>query len=255
MLLTAATIGKPLATAIGKKFGATVIERWTRHRAEAFFNGFVETLGTELTNGVQTEEVDKRLTAILADEKNSEVLFDSYRRVCFTKSKRLGPRIIGLLTGQVVNEGRMAHLGEEQVFAAAELLSDGEFIEFMKTYHEYRMKAEGTTSRKNEVRMLHDSIIIRWNEASWKLGGFPREVELGSLPWLEALGCWAVGLAKCGLLEYRIQQEPETVRGPKGENMVVKTTTTVTFDSSCKQLYDLLSRSLGPETRHQDAPA
>src|SRR5258708_35858215 len=98
----------------------------------------------------ETEDVDERLTAILEDEAKSEVLFEAYRRVCLSTSKRLGPRIVGLLTGRLVLEGRMADDTEERIFAAAESLSDAELIEFMKSYYEHRRKAEGVTNSLSE---------------------------------------------------------------------------------------------------------
>ncbi|MFM9709894.1 hypothetical protein, partial [Streptomyces galilaeus] len=78
-------------------FGKSVIEKWTRYRAERFFEAFVETIGIELVDGVETPETDRQLAEILADDFKTETLYDAYRRVCFSKSKTIGPRIIGLL--------------------------------------------------------------------------------------------------------------------------------------------------------------
>ncbi len=136
MSLTVATsvVGKSVATTVAKKFGGAVIERGTRYRAERFFEGFVETIGVESLSDVESDELDRRWATILADETKSEILFDAYRRVCFSKSKTLGPRIVGLLPVQLVHEGRMADYTEERVFEAAEILSDGNFMEFMKSF-------------------------------------------------------------------------------------------------------------------------
>lgn len=256
MSLTAATtvIGKAVANAVVKKFGGAVVERWTRYRADRFFEGLVETVGVEFSTGIETDEVDKRLTAILADDTKSEVLFDAYRRVCFSKSKMLGPRIIGLLTGQLVHEGRMADYTEERVFEAAELLSDAEFVEFRKGYQQHRKKAEGITDLKAEHCMLGDSVMVRWSQDSSDLSGFGgHEIDIGSFPWQDALGRWAVGLKQCGLMEDRIQQAsrhipPSQEEEGFGEQTVMATTTTITFGPGCARLYDLLSRSLGPES-------
>ena len=253
MSLTVATsvIGKSVAKTVVKKFGGAVVERWTRYRADRFFEGFVETVGIEFSTGVETDEVDRRLTAILADDTKSEVLFDAYRRVCFSKSKTLGPRIIGLLTGQLVHEGRMADYTEERVFEAAELLSDGEFIEFMKGYQEHRKKAEGITDLKAEHCMLGDSVIVRWSEESSDSSSrFGSELDIGPFPWEEALGRWAVTLKATGLLEERVRQRSQQHSRPHEDEQVTSTsvTTTITFCSGCARLYELLSRSLGPET-------
>ena len=218
LALVASALGKTVATAVAKKFGGKVVERWTRYRAEQFFEGFVETIGVEISSGLQSDEVDEQLDAILADDTKTEVLFDSYRRVCFSKSKKLGPRIIGILTGQLVHEGRMADSSDERIFAAAELLSDGEFIDFMKGYYKHRKQAEGLTDLKGEYCMLGESVLVQWSRQASDLRGFIEgEVDIGSFPWEDALGRWAVVLHQCGLLEDRIQQT------------TMATTTTITF--------------------------
>lgn len=250
MTAAIAVIGKSVATSFAKKFGEKVIERWTRYRADRFFEGFVDAVGSEFSTGVQSEEVDRRLAAILSDETKSEVLFDAYRRVCFAKSKKLGPRIIGLLTGQLVHEGRMANYAEERVFEAAESLSDGDFIEFMKSYEEHRKKAKGVTDLKAEHCMLGDSVIVRWSEDSLDPNSLTgHKFDIGPFPWEEALGRWATRLEQCGLMEARIQQADRSPGSSRGVAIRALTvTTTITFCPGCALLNVLLGRSFGPET-------
>src|SRR5258708_1534741 len=100
LIVPGTAIGKALAKTLAKQFRGAVIERWTRYRAENFFEGFVESVGLEIHEGAENPDVDQKLSAMLGDDTKSEVLFDAYRRVCFSTSKKLGPRIIGLLTGQ-----------------------------------------------------------------------------------------------------------------------------------------------------------
>lgn len=258
--LVISAIGKTVATSIAKKFGGSVIERWTRCRAESFFQGFAETVAIELITGVQTDDLDKQLASILADDTNSEVLFDSYRRVCFSKSKTLGPRIIGLLTGQLVHENRMADSNEERIFETAELLSDGDFIEFMKSYQEYRMKAKGISDLNAEHSMLGDSIIIRWSSESTDSSSFMskygQDLDIGPFPWEEALGRWAVKLKATGLMEERVRQclrQSSSWPSEEGKTTTTSVTTTITFCSGCAKLHDLLMRSLGPDIGHQSS--
>ena len=241
-------IGKSVATTITKKFGGVVIERWTRHRAERFFEGFVEVIGNEFTTGKETEKLDKRLDEILSDDAKSEVLFDAYRRVCFSKSKTLGPRIVGLLTGYLVLEGRMANEDEESVFEAAELLSDGEFVEFMKSYQKYRNKAKGITDSEAECYMLGGSVIIHWSEESADTsipsGG---KVDISPFPWEEALGRWAVKLNAVGLVEVKVEQvTTQNYQLPSDDQSIsTNINTMVIFSPACCELYDLLFRCFG----------
>lgn len=210
-ILVTSSLAKSAASNLSKKFGKAVVERWTRYRAECFFEGFAAALDEETVVGTQTEKVDGLLDRILEDDTKSEALFDAYRRVCFSKSKTLGPRIIGLLTGRLVRAGRMADSSEESIFAAAELLSDGEFIEFMKSYHDYRTKAKGDKGPNAEQRMLGESVIIRWSQESSKSGRFgTSELDIGPMDWEQSLGIWAGKLKQCGLLMDRVQQSHET---------------------------------------------
>ena len=223
LAVATSVIGKSVATTVAKKFGGAVVERWTRHRAERFFEGFVETIGIESSTGIQTEEVDRRLAAILADDNKSEALFDAYRRVCFSKSKTLGPRVIGLLTGQLVHDGRMADYMEESVFEAAESLSDGDFIEFMKSYEEHRKKAEGITDANAEHHMLGDSVIVRWSdESSDTSSPFGGELDISPFPWEDALGRWAAKLKATGLLEERVRQTSQQRSQPFEDDQIIK---------------------------------
>ena len=233
MPLTTSAISKAtefLTSIITDKFRGLVIERWTRYRAEQFFQSFVTALGSEFKSGIQTDELDRRLTKILADDTKSEVLFDAYRRVCFSTSKTIGPRIIGLLTGELILEGRMANSVEENIFAAAEILSDGEFIEFMKGYQEHRKKAEGITDSKAKHHMSGESVFVRWLEESSD-GSSPSgsEFDIDSFPWEEALGRWAVKLKQSGLLEDRIQQRFQNQAMSHGADLTFSTNVVTTI--------------------------
>lgn len=86
---------------LGSSFRTHVIDRWTRRRAEEFFEQFCKEVSSQ--NGAPTpSELDEELTKLLEDEACSEVLFDAYRRVALSKSKILGPRIIAILTAEIV---------------------------------------------------------------------------------------------------------------------------------------------------------
>jgi hypothetical protein len=238
-----ATVGKYLVQATAKRFGTAVVERWTRYRAEQFFEGFVETCGIDMAS--ETDRSETVLDEILADEKKTEALFDAYRKVCFTQSKDLGPRIIGLLTGKLVHEGRVATYDEECVFSAAERLSDGEFLEFMKEYHEHRTKAQGVSDKSVEHHMIGETVCVRWCEQ--KDSDFMESsYEIGPFPWDEAFGRWATNLHQCGLMSAQIQQRVKKhgVRKLDGQTSSTAVVTTVSFARGCVLLYSILARGL-----------
>jgi hypothetical protein len=237
-------IAKPTATTLAKKFGGTVVERWARHRAECFFEGFVQTIAGESSTGIETEELDKRLAAVLSDNTKNEVLFDAYRRVCLSKSKTLGPRIIGLLTGQLVAEERVADKMEERIFEAAESMSDGDFMEFMKGYRNLGDHLPQATDSSRAIR-------VPWSEEE---ADSTRDLNISPFNWEEALGRWAVKLNAIGLLDVDVRQQTIAANSFDPDPGLVRTNikTTVIASGGCADLYDLLFRCLGPSAATSD---
>ena len=126
-----------LMEALGQRFQTEVIQRWTKPRAQNFFEAFCQEVLKE--SSVQNNgNADVLLDMILEDDVRSEVLFDSYRRVCMARSRDMGPRIIGLLTAQVIANGAKATNSEEQIFMAAEQLTDDELLAFVDFYKKHR---------------------------------------------------------------------------------------------------------------------
>ncbi len=247
------TIAKKLGTIVARKFGAKVVERWTRYRAKKFFEGFVESLSEELDSGIESVNADKELEKILDDEVKSEVLFDAYRTVCFSKSKTLGPKIVGILTGYLVAEGRMADGFEEDVFRAAESLSDGDFIELLKEFRRRAKDADACKDKKKDAHWDGDAIIVPWNEevrdSAWPHSR-ESEIEVSPLNFDEVFGSWGGNVARLGLLTSRVTHREEEYR-EDGERHIDQDgvlsihSVTLIFEAPCRQLCDLLERSLG----------
>jgi hypothetical protein len=165
------SIAKQAGSFIARKFGTKVVERWTRYRAENFFEGFVEALASEMQTGIESQNADAVLERILEDETKSEVLFDAYRSVCFSKSKSLGPKIVGLLTGYLVAQGRMANSTEDGIFRAAESLSDPDLIELFKDFRLRAKNAETSKRPKKEEHWDGDALVVPWHEEAQDTGG------------------------------------------------------------------------------------
>ena len=182
------------------------------------------------------------------------MLFDAYRRICFATSKRLGPRIIGLLTARLVKNGRMADEEEEMVFRAAELLGDSDLLTFFKTYSDYCTEASAATSKKTLFE--GGDLVVLWNEehrdSAWP-GSRESEIDVGPLDLNAELGHWAVQLASCGLLSSRVTHREETYnedseRHIDQDGVLTFYRTSIVFSSSCTLLRELLLRSFGPNT-------
>lgn len=93
--------GESIAASLATKFASNVIEKWTRYRAENFFEEFQHRLIEGHISGDQYIDVADDIDDILSDEKGSEVVYDAYRRVSLSSSKDIGPRIIGVLTAEL----------------------------------------------------------------------------------------------------------------------------------------------------------
>lgn len=120
--------GTSIASSLAKSFASNVIERWTKHRSEMFFEKFQEKIIQCRLLGDNQVEIAKEIDSIITTEIGSEVVFDAYRIVSLSKSKNIGPRIIGFLTAEICLEKRRSNELEELFFSVAESLSDIEII-------------------------------------------------------------------------------------------------------------------------------
>jgi hypothetical protein len=90
--------GKLVERVVGG-FKTHVIERWTKHRASAYFEQLCMAVADKADVG-ESDELDELIDEILQSEASSQVLFDAYRSVCFTRSRDIGPRILALITAE-----------------------------------------------------------------------------------------------------------------------------------------------------------
>lgn len=126
-----------IVSSLAKSFASNVIEKWTRHRAESFFDEYQKKIATAKQLYDNNENLAKEIDSIISTELGSEVVFDAYRMVSIAKSKTIGPRIIGLLTAEICLESRMANQFEEMAFSVAESLNDFQLLNAAKTIEEW----------------------------------------------------------------------------------------------------------------------
>lgn len=243
-------IGKQAGALIAQKFGRAVVERWTRHRAQSFFDGFIEELANEFKDQSESLKVDQKIDAILNDEGCSEVLYDAYRTVCFSKSKTIGPRIIGFLTGKLILEKRMSDEKEDQIFKAAEELPDGELTDFFTFYRSRSAKASSSKSDK-EPYFEYDSLVIPWSrehrDSAWPSD---KEIDTSPLHMDEALGPWGSSLERLGFItsrktHRRVEYKEDGERHVDQDGVLDIYSTTIIFGNSAKELADYFERALG----------
>jgi hypothetical protein len=236
-----------LATTVGtylaKNFAGRIVERWTKYRSDQMLEGLVAGLSEEKLTGNKTE-VDRILSRILEHEKYSEALFDAYRRICFSKSKTIGPRIVGYLTARIIAEQRVASDGDEEIFDAAERLGDGDLIAFINEYHDQASKADKESTGLAKPEWDNGAIIIPWYDTQFysNHGSYKGE-DISPLDLGKAYGRWAGELGRIGLMTTLIKRGMiDYESGPAETYEFI-----VRFERNCKNLSDLILRCLPPK--------
>jgi hypothetical protein len=198
-LLTGHLAGK-LVDRVSRSFRTNVIERWSKRRANNFFQQFCREVEIELAGG-RSEELETLLDKMLQDEHSTELLFDAYRRVSLSRSKAIGPRVIGILTAKLAIEQRDPTGAEESMLDAAEQLYDVELIEFASFIGDYRRRA--ADEKQDDVNLCDRGILkIKWNseqlDSNWRR---EFDVSLGPLNLNDSCGSWATKMESLGIIQ------------------------------------------------------
>lgn len=178
---------------LAKKFKTSIIEKWSRRRAEAFFETFVERMSSIDASNRPLKEIEPLLEDLLGDEQKSEIMFEAYRKVCLSASVSLGPRIIAVITARLVGEGRKASPDEERMLMVAESLGDQDLIGMTDYLSTHALK-------NYEVDLGHDTE----NSNYW---GSSQINRIGPMNLGEEVGNWCLKLANCGLVVQDIAKE------------------------------------------------
>jgi hypothetical protein len=181
-----------------ESFKKNIIERWSKWRTKKFLETFYKEFSL-LLNSPDTKKLNSILNSILQNEDRSEALFEAYRRVCLSRSKNIGPCIIGFITAKIISEKRAAKPSEEIIFSAAENLNDDELIEF-----EYFISKHGKKADIKNDEVFFDNLgnlKIRWKrevrDSNWHRN---TELSISPLNLISDLGIWASKLKDLGIL-------------------------------------------------------
>lgn len=187
-------------------FRTHVIERWTKRRAETFFKQFCLTVSAD-SESTDPDQLDEMLDRLLRDETCSEILFDAYRSVCFSRSKEMGPKIIAILAAELVLKRRRANLEEDELFWAAENLDDEELREFAAFFdkeHERAQQPPEKPSRYSSTATLGENgnaVRICWYKEQFDSNTRTSDpVSVAPMNLTENVGSWAEKLRSRGIL-------------------------------------------------------
>jgi len=188
-----------------RHFQVQIIERWSKYRAKQFFDEFCTEVELEL-GGTHSEKLNDSLSKLLADDAGSEALFDAYRRVTLAKSKIIGPRLIGIITAELVLQRRMANEFEDILLTAAENLTDEEMIGYSSFCREQLTLADDP---KNEDVTFDEKggLRIKWCDEQFDSNWKSKEpVSISPIDLGECLGRWASRLKEYGVISADIRE-------------------------------------------------
>lgn len=107
-----------------------IVLRLSKRRQDAFIDQFcraVQKAGDDATVSAELIDLLKKLGE---DDMLAEGLFEAYRKVAFSASKEIGPRVIALIAAKILAEGREPDEQENSLFAVAESFNDADFRQF-----------------------------------------------------------------------------------------------------------------------------
>lgn len=200
MTLLAGYVAGKLIDRIAQSFRLNVIERWTNHRSQQFFEQFCREVELELA-GEKSDKLELMFDQMLANATSTELLFEAYRRVCLTRSKTVGPRVIGILSAKLALQKRDLTEVEETILDAAEQLHDDELIKFAEFCSEHRLRA--TDGNDKDVTLGNDGILrIKWSseqiDSNWNRDS---DVSLEPLNLNDCYGSWAIKMQSLGIIQ------------------------------------------------------
>lgn len=101
-------------------------------RQRHYFEQFLKSYPQEIQSGEETNTLDVLFQKIEASDEMKEMLFEVYRKVCLSVSKKLGPKTMAILSSKLCHEDRVANEVEELIFEACENLNDIELRSIVK---------------------------------------------------------------------------------------------------------------------------
>jgi|SRR2546421_2303072 len=236
-LLALGYLAKKALDKLEDGFTDKVIGRWSRFRARRFLSTFAEAVAREAHDEGGEEHVNSLLEELLSNETKTEVMFEAYRRVLLSASKELGPRIIALLTAQLLSENRQATDQEEVIFRAAESFTDQELRSFKTQLPdpEDRYRYVRTDDGGWKYSMEHKTIKVS--------PIFPDSAPIGPLNLIESLGSWAPKAIQIGLMREEIVENIPRRSGSHDGEWEREFQWSVIFAGTARRLIELIDRA------------
>lgn len=193
----------------------SVIEGWSKRRAQEFFDVFCRHVAdAAATSG----DIAVDLSNVLGTDVARNVVFDAYRSVCLSRSRLLGPRVIALITARLVNQQREANDEEDQLLAAAEELTDDELRGVRNKVAELERILDGKARPGENADVQREygtalMVTVRTEMVPADIGSSTGgHVSLAPLNLAMELGLWAAKLERIGLVYTDMLEKPHVER-------------------------------------------
>lgn len=191
-------------------FRHNVIERWSRYRAEQFFDQLCCELRSE-TDGTLKSYLDH----LRGNDSASERLFDAYRSVTLSRSKILGPKFIAVIVARTLVEDRNPTAYEASMMNVAEEFDDDEFRGFADFVRQTRDDiAKGKDASVDERGVVK----IRWCDDELELNRSSHvDFSASPLNLYDSHGSWAVKMERLDILRTDLTDRIERREQPYAE--------------------------------------
>ena len=184
-----------------------VIARWSRYRADRFLEALMEAVRFEMGHGVSEEEPNDVLNRMMAKEANTEAVFEAYRRVCLSRSRDIGPRMVGMMTATLLLEERRPTAVEDSIFDVAENFSDSELLDVVDVVRGWqKSERDGYKDIASVGGTIQHTI-----ESTWIDDRSSKGID-GSSQLISILGPWGEKLRSYGLVREVVHERRKHYR-------------------------------------------
>lgn len=238
---------KEAVKVMAKYLKEKVVAKWSDYRAHAFLSTFIEEVRKEQDVRYQSADLNDLLQSVSRSDKQTTALFDAYRRVALSASKKIGPMVIGMLTACIVLEDREATPDEELVFDAAETLNDREFVG-LKSWlaHVYEQnpdaRAQSLTGTFGPLNVVAKTGPLQASGAS--VQALALRLDEAPFDIAEEVGVFALKLKNWGLLTERVRPRENVQEAGSTRYLVI-------VSAACQRLNLLSVRAMDAVSAHE----
>jgi hypothetical protein len=201
---------------LSRLFRTNVIERWSRQRANNFFDQLCIEIMAE-REGIRSDNLLPLLEKMLNDEFSSDLLFEAYRSVSLSRSRDIGPRLIGIITANLALENRSPNHWEESILLAAESLNDSELQGFSSFIETTRKKL--ADEKNSKVTAISGRVKIEWANESFNEEWAEERISIAPLNFYDSHGSWAVKMSAMDIIRSDLTEHTEFMRGIDGREV------------------------------------